>query len=83
MSKTSKMSEAEKRYLKTHNCREQSDIHWPVHDAQGIYLFRACAACEEVKREGYRPEIFSGYDQSDVDEPIEPEPCYYDSWERW
>lgn len=44
-----------------------------VYDAQGIYLTRVCPKCRAEKLKGYRPEILSGYDQSDVDEPIEPE----------
>ena len=48
--------------------------YW-VYDAQGIELFKACEKCEKkrLRDSGYRPEIISGYDQSDVDEPIEPE----------
>ena len=46
---------------------------WWEHDAQGIPLARVCDACQEEKLSGYRPEILTGYDQSDVDEPIEPD----------
>jgi hypothetical protein len=42
-------------------------------DAQGIYIGRVCDRCERATRAHYRPEIFSGYDQDDVDEPIEPD----------
>ena len=42
------------------------------YDAQGIFLFRACRKCRPEKLRRYRPEILTGYDQSDVDEPIEP-----------
>jgi hypothetical protein len=42
-------------------------------DGQGIELCRVCERCREEKLSKYRPEILSGYDQSDVDEPIEPE----------
>lgn len=43
------------------------------YDAQGIYLTKGCEKCKKDKLKGYRPEILTGYDQSDVDEPIEPE----------
>jgi len=46
---------------------------FPLNDAQGIFVAYVCDACEEDVKSRYRPEIFSGYDQSDVDEPIEPE----------
>lgn len=42
-----------------------------VRDAQGIRLTRACPLCVEEKLARYRPEILTGYTQSDVDEPIE------------
>jgi len=58
--------------------RAQLDSHvcdrsrsWWAHDAQGIPLCRVCDTCERAKLSRYRPEILSGYDQSDVDEPIE------------
>jgi len=41
------------------------------HDAQGIELCRVCSQCIDAKLSVFRPEILSGYDQSDVDEPIE------------
>lgn len=46
---------------------------WWEHDAQGIHLCRVCDTCQSEKLSRYRPEILSGYDQSDVDEPIEDE----------
>jgi len=46
---------------------------WWARDAQGIVLCRVCSACEREKLARYRPEILTGYDQSDVDEPIEPD----------
>lgn len=46
---------------------------WWAHDAQGIPLCRVCDLCKREKLSRYRPEILSGYDQSDVDEPIEGE----------
>lgn len=42
-----------------------------IYDAQGIYLTTVCAECREVKLSRYRPEILTGYDQHDVDEPID------------
>ena len=44
---------------------------WWAHDAQGIPLCRVCGDCEREKLGRYRPEILAGYDQHDVDEPIE------------
>jgi hypothetical protein len=46
---------------------------WWAKDARGIELCRVCDECEEEKIARYRPEILSGYDQGDVDEPIEAE----------
>lgn len=50
-----------------------TDGSWWEYDAQGIELCRVCAACREVKLARYRPEILTGYDQHDVNEPIEPD----------
>ena len=44
-----------------------------VYDAQRIYLCKVCPRCERERLAGYRPEILRGYDQNDVNEPIEPE----------
>lgn len=44
---------------------------WWAKDAHGIPLCRVCDRCEKQKLSRYRPEILTGYDQSDVDEPIE------------
>jgi hypothetical protein len=52
------------------------DGSWWEHDAQGIPLCRVCDECREAKLSRYRPEILTGYDQSDVDEPIEPDYGY-------
>jgi len=54
-------------------CEEDFDDSWWENDAQGIPLCRVCDLCKEKKLSKYRPEILTGYDQSDVDEPIEPE----------
>jgi hypothetical protein len=64
--------------LQEHVCEPTT---WAEHDAQGIYLCRVCAVCEKAKLSQYRPEILTGYDQSDVDEPIEAEEsCFGEVW---
>ena len=57
--------------LDNHHC--ETGMSHPVYDAQRIYLCRVCSECEEAKLSRYRPEILTGYDQSDVNEPIEAE----------
>jgi len=59
------------RELDRHEC--ERGMSWPEYDAQRIYLCRVCDVCRDAKLARYRPEILSGYDQSDVNEPIEPE----------
>lgn len=54
-----------------HHPHDKHDGSWWEYDAQGIPLCRVCSECRSVKLSCYRPEILSGYDQSDVDEPIE------------
>lgn len=49
---------------------------WWEKDGAGIPLCRVCAVCKKQKLAKYRPEILEPYDQSDVDEPIEPEDYY-------
>ena len=51
----------------------KGDGSWWENDAQGIPLCRVCAKCRKEKLSRYRPCILTGYDQSDVDEPIEPD----------
>ena len=46
---------------------------WWATDGRGIELCRVCDLCRDEKLARYRPEILRPYDQSDVDEPIEPE----------
>lgn len=46
--------------------------YW-VYDAQGIELCKVCESCRNEKLSRYRPEIIEGYDQNDVDEPINPD----------
>ena len=42
-------------------------------DIQGIFCTYVCDDCEKAEKAKYRPEMFTGYSQADVDEPIEPE----------
>lgn len=44
---------------------------FPLYDAQGIYVQRVCDRCEALVKSCYRPEIFRGYTQADVNEPID------------
>lgn len=67
------MDESYREHLMNH-CHTKDDGSWWEHDAQGIELCRVCAECKDVKLSRYRPEILTGYDQNDVNEPIEPEP---------
>lgn len=55
-------------------CRTHTkgDGSWWANDAQGIPLCRVCPRCKRQKLARYRPEILTGYDQDDVNEPIEP-----------
>jgi hypothetical protein len=53
-------------------CGSGKESTW-AYDAQGIELCRVCDKCKKEKLAKYRPEILTGYDQSDVDEPIEAE----------
>ena len=55
------------------NCLHENQFSWWENDAQGIPLARVCDKCVDIVLSKYRPEILSGYDQSDVDEPIEPD----------
>ncbi len=52
-------------------CRHEGQDTWDLVDAQGIYCAKVCELCESVKMAQYTPQTFSGYNQSDVDEPIE------------
>ena len=59
--------------MKEHSCVGgvvSKEPSWWAHDAQGIPLCRVCDYCEQEKLSRYRPEILTGYDQNDVDEPI-------------
>lgn len=55
--------------MENHIC-EKDDSYWE-YDAQGIPLCRVCHICVDEKLSKYRPEILSGYSQSDIDERIE------------
>lgn len=55
------------------NGQPSTNFSWWEKDAQGIPLCRVCDDCRDEKLGRYRPEILTGYDQSDVDEPIEPD----------
>ena len=55
---------------RTCNCGSGNSSYW-VYDAQGIPLTRVCEGCSPQKLSKYRPEIISGYNQTDVDEPID------------
>ncbi len=60
-----------------HQC-DPSESWWE-YDAQRIPLCRVCAVCRDWKLSRFRPEILTGYDQSDVLEPIEPDDSGVDS----
>jgi hypothetical protein len=53
-----------------HHTKDDGISYW-VNDARGIPLARVCPKCEDEKLAKFRPEILTGYDQNDVDEPIE------------
>lgn len=52
-------------------CNHEKINSWWEYDAQGIPLARVCDKCVDAVLSTYRPEILTGYDQSDVDERIE------------
>jgi len=59
-----------------HECvgrASSAEPSWWEHDAQGIPLCRVCERCRAEKLGHYRAEILEGYDQNDVNEPIEAE----------
>lgn len=60
---------------KTHTCLngvESAEPSWWEHDAQRIPLARVCAKCRREKLATFDRRILEGYNQGDVDEPIEP-----------
>jgi len=52
-------------------CNHTKEESWWETDAQNIPLARVCSRCVDEVLSRYRPEILTGYDQSDVDEQIE------------
>lgn len=54
-------------------CDHTQDQSWWEYDAQGIPLVRVCEQCVDEQLARFRPDILEGYNQSDVDEPIEEE----------
>ena len=68
--------------LRLCECGSGKPSHWE-YDAQNIPLCRVCPSCKERKLKQYRPEILTGYDQSDVDEDIEPEPDCLGTERQW
>lgn len=52
-------------------CKHEGQSSWWEHDARGIPLARVCDKCCDAVLATYRPEILTGYNESDVDEPIE------------
>jgi hypothetical protein len=52
-------------------CDHTREDSWWEHDGRGIPLARVCDKCYEAVLATYRPEILTGYNESDVDEPIE------------
>lgn len=67
------MNDTERNRLERHDCIESGNPWWREYDAQRIYLCRVCDDCVDAKLARYRPEILSGYNQDDVNEPIESE----------
>jgi len=51
---------------------EHEGYAWWEYDYQNIPLCKVCDSCVDAKLATYRPEILRGYDQNDVNEPIEP-----------
>ena len=46
---------------------------WVECDGRGIEIARVCPSCRDERLKPYRKDIFTHYDQSDVDCRIEPE----------
>ena len=53
------------------DCEHTRENSWWEYDAQGIELAKVCDKCVDKVLAQYRPEILTGYNQADVDEPIE------------
>lgn len=56
--------------LKKHQ-HVKGDGSWWLTDCKNIPLTRVCGDCWKAKKTLYNPWVFSGYDQSDIDEQIE------------
>jgi hypothetical protein len=52
-------------------CQHYNQDAWWEYDGNGIPLAKVCRKCVDETLAKYKPEILTGYDQSDVDEPIE------------
>jgi len=61
-------------------CKCGSDDGWILTDAKGIYVAKVCDKCEDEVKARYNPWVFSGYDQSDCDEPIDEDPEVGRDW---
>jgi len=61
-----------KMYLEQCPCKSGKEAEAQL-DARNIFLCYTCPDCHDKQMGKYRPEILTGYDQSDVDEPIEPD----------
>lgn len=53
------------------NDRESPEPSWWEKDAQGIPLDRVCSKCRSVKLAKYTTATLAGYNQGDIDEPID------------
>lgn len=49
-----------------------SEPSWWEKDAQHVPPVRVCVRCKAEKLAGFVPKILTGYDQSDIDEPLDP-----------
>lgn len=50
---------------------------WLEYDYQNIPLCYVCEDCIDEKLSHYHPKTLTGYDQSDMDEDIEPDGDWY------
>ena len=51
--------------------KHESGYTWALVDARGIYVKTVCDDCVEIVMQQYQPWVWTGYDQSQCDEPIE------------
>src|SRR4051812_40337935 len=59
--------------LRNHDCKAAGKTSWWENDARNIPLCRVCVICRAAELKQFRPEILNGYNQNDVNEPIEPD----------